>query len=439
MIPLLKTEIPGPRSREILGQARCVEPPCIGEQFPVVWDRADGAVVTDVDGNVFLDFTSGVLVANVGHSHPAHVRSVAEQAGRLMNSYTFMTEPRARLARKLVEITPPELDRAFIVSTGSEAVEAAIKFARKATGRHEVIAFHGAFHGRTFGAMAAGGKSGVKAGFGPALPGFLHASFPYCYRCPHGSTPNECALHGESALERLLETESVGDVAALITEPYQGAAGSIMPPEGWLARISAWCRERGIVFILDEVQSSFGRTGTMFMFEQLGFVPDLMTLGKGLGSGVAVAAVVGRSDIMDAVPPGGMSSTYGGNPLCCAAALESIAIIERERLCERVARLGPSLGERLRALQERHPCIGEVRGLGFVWGLEVVTDPRSRNPDAPRAQRIVNEACRRGLLLIAPIGFHGNVIRLAPPLTMEEDHLWKACEILEAAVEASVA
>jgi 4-aminobutyrate aminotransferase-like enzyme len=240
-------------------------------------------------------------------------------------------------------------------------------------------------------------------------------------------------------LERLLETESVGDVAALITEPYQGAAGSIMPPEGWLARISAWCREREIVFILDEVQSSFGRTGTMFMFEQLGFVPDLMTLGKGLGSGVAVAAVVGRSDIMDAVPPGGMSSTYGGNPLCCAAALESIAIIERERLCERVARLGPSLGERLRALQERHPCIGEVRGLGFVWGLEVVTDPRSRNPDAPRAQRIVNEACRRGLLLIAPIGFHGNVIRLAPPLTMEEDHLWMACQILEAAVEASAA
>lgn len=437
MIPLQKTEIPGPRSREILAQARCVEPPCIGEQFPVVWDRAEGAVVTDVDGNVFLDFTSGVLVANVGHSHPEHVRSVAEQAGRLMNSYTFMTEPRARLARKLVEITPPELDRAFIVSTGSEAVEAAIKFARKATGRHEVISFHGAFHGRTYGAMAAGGKSGVKAGFGPALPGFLHASFPYCYRCPHGSAPNECTLHSESALQHLLETESVGDVAALITEPYQGAAGSIMPPEGWLARIAAWCRQRGIVFILDEVQSSFGRTGSMFMFEQLGFVPDLMTLGKGLGSGVAVAAVVGRSDIMDTVPPGGMSSTYGGNPLCCAAALESIAIIERERLCERVAGLGPTLGQRLRAMQERHPCIGEVRGLGFVWGLEVVTDPRSRNPDAPRSQRIVNEACRRGLLLIAPIGFHGNVIRLAPPLTIEEDHLWKACEILEAAVEAS--
>lgn len=438
MIPDVKTAIPGPKSQQYLALSRKYEPRSMSEQVPVVWDHAEGAVVTDVDGNVFIDFTSGVLVTNVGHSHPEHVAAVRDQAGRLMNSYDFVTPWRAKLAEKLVEITPPSLDRAFILTTGSEATEAAIKMARRATGRHEVIAFHGAFHGRTYGAMAAGGKTGVKKGFGPALPGFLHAPFPYCYRCPFGSTPDRCKLHTTEYLDWLLETESVGDVAALITEPYQGGAGSIMAPPGWLKQVFEWCQARDIIFILDEVQASFGRTGTLFAFEHEGFVPNLVCLGKGIGSGVPVSAVVGESRIMDALEPGSMSSTNGGNPLSCRGALQAIEIIIRDRLPERAMQLGKRMEERLCAIAQKSPVLGDVRGQGLVWGLELVRDKATRDPAADLTKRVVEEACKRGLLMIAPIGFHGNVLRIAPPLVIEEELLNKALDILEEAFGAVV-
>jgi 4-aminobutyrate aminotransferase/(S)-3-amino-2-methylpropionate transaminase len=431
MIPCVKTEIPGPKSREYLEISRQYEPRSMSEQVPVVWDHANGALVTDVDGNVFIDFTSGVLVTNIGHSHPEHVAAIQEQAGALMNSYDFVTPWRAKLAQKLVEITPPSLDRAFILTTGSEATEAAIKMSRNATGRHEIIAFHGAFHGRTFGAMAAGGKTGVKKGFGPALPGFIHAPFPYCYRCPFGSTPEHCKLHTTEYLDWLMETESVGDVAALITEPYQGGAGSIMAPKGWLKRVFDWCQERDIIFILDEVQSSFGRTGTMFAFEQEGFVPNLVCLGKGIGSGVPISAVVGESRIMDKLEAGSMSSTNGGNPLSCRGALSAIEIIEKEKLPERAMKLGTVMNERLTALQNHSRILGDVRGQGLVWGLELVKDKRSKEPATELTKALIESACRKGLLMIAPIGFHGNVVRIAPPLVIDEALLNAALEILE--------
>src|SRR5258708_813931 len=402
MIPCVRTEIPGPKSREYLAISQQYEPRSMSEQVPIVWDHANGALVTDVDGNVFIDFTSGVLVTNIGHSHPDHVAALQEQAGQLLNSYDFVTPWRARLAQKLVEITPPSLDRAFILTTGSEATEAAIKMARFATGRHEIIAFHGAFHGRTFGAMAAGGKSGVKKGFGPALPGFIHAPFPYCYRCPLGSTPDHCKLHKTEYLDWLLETESVGDVAALITEPYQGGSGSIMAPAGWLKKVFEWCQAHDIIFILDEVQSSFGRTGTMFAFEQEGFVPNLVCLGKGIGSGVPVSAVVGEARIMDKLETGSMSSTNGGNPLSCRGALTAIEIIEREKLPERAMKLGSIMQDRLTALQNRSGILGDVRGQGLVWGLELVKDKRSRAPAPELTKALIESACRKGLLMIAP-------------------------------------
>jgi 4-aminobutyrate aminotransferase len=435
-IPHIITDIPGPKSREYLELSRRYEPRSMSEQVPVVWDHAEGAVVTDVDGNVFIDFTSGVLVANVGHCYPEHVAEVRAQAGELMNSYDFVTPWRAKLAQKLVEITPPSLDRAFILTTGAEAVESAIKIARKATGRHEVIGFHGGFHGRTYGAMAAGGKTGIRKGFGPMPPGFLHAPFPYCYRCPFDSTPDRCRLHSTEYLDRLLETDSVGDAAALIVEPYQGAAGSIIPPEGWLKKVFEWCRARDIVFILDEVQSSFGRTGTMFAFEREGFAPNLLCLGKGIGSGIPVSAVVGESRLMDALEPGSMSSTNGGNPLSCRAALAAIEIIQRERLPERAARLGARMGERLCALAVRSPILGDVRGQGLVWGLELVRDKATKEPAPDLTRRIIEAACRKGLLMIAPIGFYGNVLRIAPPLVIPEELMEKALDILETAFES---
>jgi 4-aminobutyrate aminotransferase / (S)-3-amino-2-methylpropionate transaminase / 5-aminovalerate transaminase len=430
-VPNVRTSIPGPKSRAFLDMSVRYEPRSMSEQVPVVWDHADGSVITDVDGNTFIDFTSGVLVTNIGHSHPAHVKAVQEQAAQLMNCYDFVSPARALLAQKLVEITPPSLDRAFILSTGAEAVEAAIKMARRYTGRHEIIAFHGAFHGRTYGAMAAGGKSGVKAGFGPQLPGFLHASFPYCYRCPHGSTPERCKLHGTEALDRLLDTESVDDVAALITEPYQGGAGSIMPPQGWLKKVFDWCQSRGILFILDEVQSSFGRTGRMFAFEREGFVPNLITLGKGIGCGVPISAVVGESRILDALAPGSLGSTNGGNPLCCSAALAAIEVIQNENLPERADRLGIKIAERFRGRPSKARILGDVRGYGMVWGLEIVRSKLTKEPAADLTRQIVDAACKRGLMLIAPIGFHGNVIRLAPPLTIPEDLLMTGLDILD--------
>ena len=434
MIPSVKTEIPGPKSREFLEISHKYEPQSMSEQVPVVWDHAEGALVTDVDGNVFIDFTSGVLVTNIGHSHPDHVAAIQDQAGKLMNSYDFVTPWRAKLAQKLVEITPPSLDRAFILTTGSEATEAAIKMARNATGRHEIIAFHGGFHGRTFGAMAAGGKSGVKKGFGPALPGFIHSPFPYCYRCPFGSTPDHCKLHTTEYLDWLLETESVGDVAALITEPYQGGAGSIMAPEGWLKKVFEWCQKRNIIFILDEVQSSFGRTGTMFAFEHEGFVPNLVCLGKGIGSGVPISAVVGESRIMDKLETGSMSSTNGGNPLSCRGALSAIEIIEREKLPERAMKFGEVMRERLLAMQNRWVILGDVRGQGLVWGLELVKDKFSKTPAPDLTKALIEAACRKGLLMIAPIGFHGNVVRIAPPLVIEESLLSTALDILDASL-----
>jgi len=436
MIPHIKTEIPGPNSKIYLEMSRQYEPRSMSEQVPVVWKSAQGAVVTDVDGNVFIDFTSGVLVTNIGHCHPEQVVALQEQAGQLMNAYDFVTPWRAELARKLVEITPPSLDKAFILTTGAEATEAAIKMARRYTGRHEVIAFHGAFHGRTYGAMAAGGKCGVKKGFGPMPPGFLHAPFPYCYRCPIGSTPDRCKLHTTQYLDWLLETESVGDVAALITEPYQGGAGSIMPPPGWLKQVFEWCQERGIIFILDEVQSSFGRTGKLFAFEHEGFTPNLLCLGKGIGSGVPVSAVVGESRIMNVLEPGSMSSTNGGNPLSCRGALEAIEIIQRERLPERAAVLGEKMGQRLCALMEHSSILGDVRGYGLVWGLEIVRDKASKAPAPDLTKSIIEAACRRGLLMIAPIGFYGNVIRIAPPLVIEEELMMKALDILGEALSS---
>jgi 4-aminobutyrate aminotransferase/(S)-3-amino-2-methylpropionate transaminase len=348
-----------------------------------------------------------------------------------MNSYDFVTPWRALLAQKLVEITPSSLDRAFILTTGSEATEAAIKIARRATGKHEVIAFHGAFHGRTFGAMAIGGKTGVKKGFGPALPGMLHSPFPYCYRCPFGSTPDSCKLHTTEYLDWLLETESVGDVAALIVEPYQGGAGSIIPPPGWLKMVFDWSQERGIVFILDEVQSSFGRTGTLFAFEQEGFVPNLVCLGKGIGSGIPISAVVGESAIMDKLEPGSLSSTNGGNPLSCRGALTAIEVLLKEDLPQRAMELGKRMEARLLEMATRSPYLGDVRGQGLVWGLELVRDKGTKEPAPELCKQVVEEACKRGLLMIAPIGFYGNVLRIAPPLVIEDDQLVAALSILE--------
>lgn len=429
--PEIRTELPGPKAREYLEWSQRFEPRSMSEQVPLVWARARGCIIEDVDGNRFLDFTSGVLVTNVGHCHPEYVAAVKEQAERLYNCYDFVTPQRAALAKKLVELTPPHLTKAFILTTGSEAVEAAIKMARRFTGRYEVIAFHGAFHGRTYMAMSVGGKAGVKRGFGPLVPGILHAPFCYCYRCPFGKEVSTCNLFCLDYLDYLLETESTGSVAAVITETYQGAAGSIVPPPGYMERLQEWCRRQGALLILDEVQSSFGRTGKMFAFQHWDIEPDLVCLGKGIGSGVPCAAVVGRGEIMDVLEPGSLSSTYGGNPLSCAAALKAIEILEKEGLVENAARVGEFMLRRFREMQERYEILGDVRGMGLALGLEIVRSKATKEPAPELAKRLVRGCFERGLALIAPIGFYGNVLRVAPPLVITEAQARWGVEVME--------
>jgi len=435
----LVTEIPGPKARQYLEMSRRYEPRSMSEQPPVVWADAHGVWVTDVDGNTFLDFSSGVLVVNAGHSHPKIVSAVQEQAGRVINCYDFVNQYRPALAKKLVEITPGNLDRAFILTTGAETIEAAMKMARKYTGRKEIIAFQGAFHGRTYGAMSAGGKrsgSGTR-GFGPFLPQVYLAPFAFCYRCVFDKTYPECDTWCFDYLDWLVETETESDIAAVITETYQRGAGSIIPPPEWMAKLDRWCRARDVVLIIDEVQASFGRTGKLFGFQHYDVTPNLLCLGKGISSTLPVAAVVGESRIMDALGPGSMSSTHGGNPLGARAALANIAVILDEKLPQNAAKMGERLAQRFADLESKHPCLGDARGMGLVWGLEIVKDKQAKQPDAEAAARIVMDACRHGLLMIAPIGLYGNVLRIAPPLVITREQLDTGVDILDAALAAS--
>jgi 4-aminobutyrate aminotransferase len=437
-MPKIITELPGPKAKAFLEKSRAYEPQSMSDQVPLVWDHAQGCTIWDVDGNEFLDWSSGVLVTNVGHCHPRYVAEVKDQCDKLFNCYDFLSAPRAELAEKIVQISPAHLDRCFLVTTGTDATEAAIRMARRASKGWEVMAFHNAFHGRTYGAASAGGSMGVKQGFGPMVPGFLHAPFPYCYRCPFGRCLDECNMFCLEYLDYLISKESCGELCAVITEPYQGGAGSITPPAGYFEGLDKWCKSKGLIFIFDEVQASFGRTGKMFAFEHFDIKPDLVTLGKGLGSGVPCSAVMGTSAIMDILPPGSMGSTNGGNPLSSRAALTAIDIIETEGLVANSARMGELFLARFRKMQSKYPQLGDIRGMGLVWGLELVTDPETKAPDAGLTRRTINNAFERGLCVIAPIGVHKNVIRVAPPLVITEAEANASLDIFEDAFVAAL-
>lgn len=433
--PRVATKLPGPKAQRFIELSEQYEPNCMSEQVPLVWRRAEGVVIEDVDGNEFLDFCSGVLVANIGHCHPYYVQETQAQCAELFNCYDFITPYRAQLAEKLVSMTPPHLDKTFILTTGAETIESAVKLARRSSEGFEILSFYGAFHGRTYGAMSVGGMGGVKHGFGPLLEGCLKAPFCYCYRCAFDKTYPECELFCLDHLDRVMARESTGALCAVLTETYQGGAGSIIPPEGYMEKLQAWCRKQGALLILDEVQASFGRTGKMFGFEHYDVEPDIVCLGKGLGSGVSCSAVVGRHEIMDVLEPGEMSSTNGGNALSCRAALAAIKIIEDEDLPGNSARVGAVMKDELNEMKERFENIGDVRGQGLVIGVEVVEDRQSKTPAEQKTKDIVYESYKRGLAMIAPIGLHHNVIRIAPPLVITEAQARAGLEILREAIE----
>ena len=391
--------------------------------------RAEGTRVWDVDGKEYLDFTSGIGVLNTGHRHPRVVGAVREQLDRLMHTcfQVTMYEPYVELAARLCGLVG-EAHKAVLFTTGAEAIENAVKIARAHTRRSAVVAFSGGFHGRSLLALTLTASSpAYRQNFGPFAADVYHAPFPDEYR---GWT-TERAI---GALEELFSTEVMPEqVAAVVIEPELGEGGFIPAPAAFLQRLRALTQRHGMVLVADEVQSGFGRTGTMFGYQHSGIEPDLVVMAKSLAAGLPLSAVVGKAAIMDAPLPGGLGGTYGGNPLACASALAVLDIFASEGLVARAAAIGEQIRPALLALQARVPRIGDVRGMGAMLAIELVTDPATKDPDADFAQRIIDGARDRGLLLLK-CGPHKNVVRLLPPLTASAEEITSAVARLEAAV-----
>lgn len=422
--------LPGPRSRELFSRWEKVEAQCTGYQAQVVWDSASGVVVTDVDGNTFLDWTSGVLVTNVGHCHPHLVKAIQTAAAKLLNNYECLNEPRVVAAEKLVSILPKHLDKCFFLSTGAETTEGAMRIMKRKSGNYEIISFCNAFHGRTYAAASVGGMAGPKKGYGPSMPGTIRVPFPYCYRCPFKAKPESCGMLCLEYADDVVRATSTGSLAGVIVEAYQGAAGFIFAPPGWFPRLEQWIRSRGLLFTLDEVQSSFGRTGKLFAMEWEGLTPDLVCLGKGIGSSVPASAIAARGEVIGTLGHGELSSTMGGNPVCCAAVTAVVEILQAEKLEQNALRMGEAMKNRLLKMQERSPYIGDVRGRGLVMGVELVKDKKTKEP-APDFTRKMIDTCAQNGLLLGSVGIFGNVIRVAPPLVITEAQAHESLDIFE--------
>lgn len=398
----------------------------------LVVESAHGAHLHTVDGRDVLDFGCGIGVTNLGHGHPAVVAAVHEQVDRLWHTSVTAFHPQMiEAAAALVSITPPGLDQVFLNNSGAEAVEGAIKLARRSTGRSDIIAFVGGFHGRTYGALSlTASKATYRRGMGPLLPGVHHVRYPYCFKyCSHPSGAL-CDLV-ERELELLFATRTGPEsVAAIIVEPVQGEGGYVVPPATFMPMLRKVCDEHGILLIADEVQSGFGRTGRMFAVDHTGVEPDIMCVAKALGNGMPIAATIARHRVMRAWHEGEHGTTFGGNPVACAAAVAVIETLGRERIPERAERLGRKVMERVRGWQTEIPALADVRGLGLMIGMEFVQDGA---PAASLVDRIAAAALARGLLVLS-CGIDANVIRLIPPLTIPEDELETGLDILEAAM-----
>ncbi|MBM4215588.1 MAG: 4-aminobutyrate--2-oxoglutarate transaminase [Gammaproteobacteria bacterium] len=421
-----------PTNADLSRRRAAAIPRGVGNSLQVYADRASNAEIWDVEGRRYIDFASGIAVLNTGHLHAKVQAAVTAQMARLSHACFQVTpyENYVALAERLNDLVPGRSSKKTIfLTTGAEAIENAIKIARHHTQRSAVIAFGGAFHGRTLACMTLTGKvQPYKAGFGSMLPEVYHAPFPIEY---HGiSTAQSLA-----ALEQLFKSDiDPARVAAIIVEPVQGEGGFYIAPPEFLRALRSICDTHGIVFIVDEIQTGFARTGRMFAIEHSGVEPDLVTLAKSLAGGVPLSAVTGKAAIMDSPPPGGLGGTYAGSPLGCAAGLAVLEIIESEQLCVRAIRVGTAVRARLSDLQTRWSCIGDVRGLGAMIAMELIKDGRHDAPDAELTKALVQAAGRRGLVLLS-CGVYSNVIRFLMPLTIPDAELAEGLAILEAALE----
>jgi 4-aminobutyrate aminotransferase len=433
--PLLKTPLPGPNAKAIIARDKTVVSPSYTRGYPLVIERGSGAMVEDVDGNVFLDCAAGIAVNSTGHSHPDIVKAITEQAQKFlhMSGTDFYYEPQVRLAEELASITPINGGvRSFFGNSGTEAMEACLKLARYTTGRQNVIAFLGGFHGRTMGSLSLTASKAIqRRGFGPMLPGVYHAPFPDLYRCPIGATPENCAAACVDYIEHQLFTHLVtpDEVAAIVVEPIQGEGGYIVAPDEFLQRLREVTKKHGMLLVADEVQSGMGRSGKMFAIEFTGVEPDMMSIAKGIASGMPLGVAVARAGLM-AWPPGAHASTFGGNPVSCAAALATIALL-KDRLVANAADVGGHLMGGLKALVDKHPLIGDVRGRGLMIGVELVRDRQTKERAPQERDAVVNAAFSRGLLLL---GAGINAIRFSPPLVLTRQQADIAVQIFDEAV-----
>ena len=429
----LKTAIPGPRSREILARKERVVADPLSVFLPVVIEEAHGATLTDVDGNTFIDFTGGVGCLNVGHSHPRVVEAAQEQLTKFSHTdFTIVPyEVYVTLAERLIGASPFRSPaKAAFFNAGTEAVENAIKFARAYTGRPAVIGFEGGFHGRTLLSLSLTSKTHpYKAGLGPFAPEVYRVPFPNEYR---GPTAEEAL----AALERALITQVAAEtVAAIVIEPVQGEGGFVVAPQAFLDGVRRICDEHGIVMVVDEVQTGFGRTGKLFAIEHYGIEPDLITIAKSIAAGLPLSGVIGKAEIMDAPGDSAIGGTYVGNPVAQAAALAVLDVIEEDGVSERAGQLGETIRARMESWQDRWPQIGDVRGLGAMLAIELVKEPGSKEPDADIASAVVEAAAARGLLLLKS-GIYMNCIRVLAPLILSDAELDEALGVWEEALES---
>jgi len=403
---------------------------------PVVADRGDGALLYDADGTEYVDCFAGISVTNAGHHNTKVLEAAKAQAEKLVHacSYVYYVPSVGALAEKLAQVTPGRLQKTFFGNGGAEAIEGAFRLAKRYSGKREFLAIESSFHGRSYATLSVTGNSGRKKGGGPYMPGVAFVPTPYCYRCFAETTPDKCDLLCARRVAEVARLHLSGDVCAFIAEPVMGEGGIIVPPDGYFKRVKEFLDEEGILFIADEVQSGFGRTGKMFAIEHYGVEPDIMTMAKGIADGWPLSAFIARSEIADAFQVGDHLSTFGGNPVSCAAALANIEFLE-SGVVEAAARKGADLKARFEALAKTQPLIGEVRGKGLMIGVELIADPKTK-AYGTAAAGFTRQYCLEHNVLIGVGGNFGSVLRIQPPLVIDEKQIDKVYDTIEAALAA---
>jgi 4-aminobutyrate aminotransferase / (S)-3-amino-2-methylpropionate transaminase / 5-aminovalerate transaminase len=431
------TEIPAPDSISSIEKLHCFEPIAMRGQPPILWDHAEGFQVFDKSGNCWIDWSSGVLITNAGHGRQEIIDAIVRQAqSKLLTNYCFPNEVRAELVERLAGLMPEPLKKVFLLTTGSETVECAIKLCRthgvKVGGRAKnvIVSYDKSFHGRTLGSQQAGGIPSLKEWIVNMDKGFVQVPFPDGFR-----TPDTSFDYFQKCLNEL--GVAAANVAGVILETYQGGSASFAPPE-YMQALRKWCDGHKVLLVLDEVQAGFGRTGTLWGFEHYGIVPDIATFGKGISSSLPIAAVIGRPDVMDLHPSGSMTSTHTGNPICCAAALASINVVVKENLAENSRAMGQILHARLHKMKEQYPQFGFVDGKGLVAGVACVR-PGTKEPDGDLAWRIVEKSIERGVLMFSPVGLGGGTVKICPPLVINEPALNESLDAFEDATREALA